>query len=338
MIDVTTQGVSTSNADNGPALAAIFARIVNTREPCLLPPGQLNVATPFPVLQNGQVLDVRGQNTLIKYTGSSPATLLPLVNVRHVFMDGVTFDGGKVSATIIDQSSTPTSGGYTPTQWRFSRGGFQNSALLYHVGGSTNCDGTLFDQWGFLASLGGIGFRSDNANSLCNTFKHCDLSGGAYSIYINGGSFVTEGSQFSGNDTADIHIGAHSPCAIRGGWSQGSYRFVEIPFATTPCNVSVEDISLSSFPANWAANGGAYKPGELVQPFAQRGAIYCNRRQGLSIRNSLLIDPVANLPVYAVSARPASEPIAWSRDQSFTTNGGPSAFEAQIWNQNGVIT
>ena len=56
------------------------------------------------------------------------------------------------------------------------------------------------------------------------------------------------------------------------------------------------------------------------------------------LKNTFIGDPLKNQPVYAASTRPLSEPIRWTREQCFTTNGGPATYTQKLFNQSGAVS
>jgi hypothetical protein len=312
--------------------------------PILLPPGTVYITTPPPASISGYRLNLYGQNTTLVWAGdTSIECLFPCVNLGRFTSYDVTYDGGGLANELISESITGSPGGDTPTQYVFKNGNFQNVApggICYHVSGNDNCDSTLFEQMVFGSPPGGVGFQSDNANCLTNNFTQCTMEQGQSAIVLNGGSFFAYGCTFAANSVSDIIINTQdAPCAIYSCFSQNSYKFLTIPYAAIPCNVTVSDTDTSSFPENWVYNGGSYLPTEISQVYARYGTIYCNRQYGLMVNNCIFEDPIAFAPVYAVSARSVmTEAISWVRNNAFTFNNSSAAYIQTIWNQQGTIT
>jgi len=358
MIDASAApyNINATVTDNAPVLGPLLQKAAATGELVVLPPGEIKLASLLPPFSNLPMLNLLGQRTMLTYTGAAPGILFNMTNVAKFYTDGVFFEGnGNKGVTLVSQSLSGSPGGLTPTQWGFKRGGFEGAGVCFDVPGTptpNNCDGTLFEQMTFTPAPGGRGWQCMNPNSLANTFLHCDMggnNGGAngaaieYSIYCGRGSFTTIGAQFGGAGVggADIYINPDGPCAVRGGWSQNSYRHVMAPFRTVPISLTIEDISISSFPANWVANNpnDAYAPIDLQATYAQRGAIYCDVQNGLGLRNVRLLDPIKWLPVYAVSVFvPAADALQWTNERSYTTSAPNGVYESQLFNQSGTVS
>lgn len=345
MIDASAKGIAATKTDNGPALANLFDIARLTCEPILLPPGPLRVVTPFPTL-TGSMIDLIGSNTIIQYTGPEAPCLFPTMNLSMFRTLRVTFRGGNKIDTLVSQVSTADSGGWTPTQWEFEKGGFWDfTGIAFHVplGSSDNCDTTTFRKMTFApgpTGHGGVSFQSDNPNSLCNRFEDCVFVNADIHIKCNRGSFTADGCSFSGALSTDILANPDGPCAVRGGWSQNSYRHMYLPYRATPTMMKIEGISISSFPQNWLATtpGSVYAYTEQQQDWMRYAAIQCNVKDGLSLDNVVMVDPLTMHPVYAASARPLTERLTWKKQNSRTTEGNWETWTDQVFNQMGTVS
>lgn len=344
-INASTAGVAPGNTDNGPALAKLFDTARLSCEPILLPPGLLRVSEPFPTI-TGSMIDLVGQNTTIQYAGPAAPCLFPTLNLATFRTSRVTFRGGSNVNTLISQVSTADSGGWTPTQWEFEKGGFWDFAgigMHVPVGSKDNCDTTTFRKWTFApgpAGSGGVGFQCENQNSLCNRFEDCVFANGDYSIQLNCGSFTAVGCTFSGARVAEILANPDGPCSVIGGWSQNSYRFMYLPYRPTPTMMRIADFETASFPQNWLATvkDSEYAYTEQQQDWMKYAAIQCNVEDGLSLDNVVLLDPLTTHPVYAASARPLTERLTWKKQNSRTANGNWATWTEQVFNQMGTVS
>ena len=322
MIDLTAVPITDDS------FASAVFKATRSNEPIILPPGGITLTKPLPTIDGG-TLQLQGQNTVIAYVGKAPGPIFPLSGLRRFYTHGVGFDGG--GQPVIDVQ-VGVGGGWTPSQYRMKSGFIRNTPLAFRVGSSSNCDGGLFEQIEFMALPGGTGFQNDNPNSVCNTFTHCNFSGGSYGIVNHTGSFTAINCQFSGSSVSDILISQSLPIEIIGGWTEASYRFLTIPFAEAAAMVRLSSVFIASSPDAYVTRtGNSLNPAE-VDPNLRRAAILCNRQAGLEMVNCMLGNPYDSKPVYVYSQRPLAEPIQWRKSNCYA-NGGD-----RIFNQAGAVS
>ncbi len=172
----------------------------------------------------------------------------PMVSVytRDVLFDTIFFEGNNTCGACVD-STAPGSGGVPNGSFLNTNVRFTNVRMVrgftgvkigdfsgYATGGcsevtwTNNCDFHVFDFCSItLMDYACIYIPNATSNSLQHTIKDTSLQYAQYGIAIRRASFVGYNINFTSNTGADIlNLGPSDPCALWGGGSEHSTRFL----------------------------------------------------------------------------------------------------------------